>query len=305
MKKVLFLIHTLQAGGAEKVLVDLVNALDKNKFDITVMTVCDFGDLKYQLNKNIKYRSIFKFKFLKKITGNKKYGQTINTSTKKNLLKEFLINCYKSFWRIANLDKFYRKHIKEEYDIEVAFLEGIPAKIISHSSNPKSKKVVWLHVDLINENKSECFFTSVDEQKQVYRAFDEIVCVSGVVKESFCKKYDFDGNRVKVIYNPINEKTIQKKSVEEITDLTKTNFTFCTVGRLAKQKGYDRLLRAVKRLNDDNLACDIWIIGVGVLEGELKKRSDDTFTAVLDEYRKNSHIFLTKETRRITNLSTF
>ena len=42
-KKVLFLIHTLQVGGAEKVLVNLVNKMDKNKFDITVMTVINTG----------------------------------------------------------------------------------------------------------------------------------------------------------------------------------------------------------------------------------------------------------------------
>lgn len=34
MKKVLFLIHTLGAGGAEKVLINLVNNLDQSKYDI-------------------------------------------------------------------------------------------------------------------------------------------------------------------------------------------------------------------------------------------------------------------------------
>ena len=36
MKKVLFLIHDLGGGGAEKVLVSLVNNMDSSKFDITV-----------------------------------------------------------------------------------------------------------------------------------------------------------------------------------------------------------------------------------------------------------------------------
>ena len=39
MKKVLFLIHTLGAGGAEKVLINLVNNLDQSKYDITLATV--------------------------------------------------------------------------------------------------------------------------------------------------------------------------------------------------------------------------------------------------------------------------
>ena len=37
-KKVLFLIHTLQVGGAEKVLVNLVNNMDDKKFDNKVPT---------------------------------------------------------------------------------------------------------------------------------------------------------------------------------------------------------------------------------------------------------------------------
>ena len=51
MKKVLFLIHTLGAGGAEKVLINLVNNLDQSKYDITLMTVIDTGILNKILQK--------------------------------------------------------------------------------------------------------------------------------------------------------------------------------------------------------------------------------------------------------------
>ena len=43
MKKILFLIHDLGQGGAEKVLVNLVNNMDREKFDITVMSLFDVG----------------------------------------------------------------------------------------------------------------------------------------------------------------------------------------------------------------------------------------------------------------------
>ena len=36
MKKVLFLINTLGGGGAERVLVNLVNHMDPARYDITV-----------------------------------------------------------------------------------------------------------------------------------------------------------------------------------------------------------------------------------------------------------------------------
>ena len=43
MLKVLFLIHDLGHGGAEKVLVNLVNHLDRSKFDITVLALFGGG----------------------------------------------------------------------------------------------------------------------------------------------------------------------------------------------------------------------------------------------------------------------
>ena len=39
MKKILFFIPNLSVGGAEKVLVNLVNNMDRSKFDITVQTL--------------------------------------------------------------------------------------------------------------------------------------------------------------------------------------------------------------------------------------------------------------------------
>ena len=39
MIKILFFIETLKGGGAEKVLKNLVNFMDKSKFDITVQTL--------------------------------------------------------------------------------------------------------------------------------------------------------------------------------------------------------------------------------------------------------------------------
>ena len=43
MKKILFLIHDLGQGGAEKVLVNLVNNMDRAKFDITIMALFGGG----------------------------------------------------------------------------------------------------------------------------------------------------------------------------------------------------------------------------------------------------------------------
>lgn len=43
MLKILFLIHDLGQGGAEKVLVNLVNNMDRSKFDISVTALFGGG----------------------------------------------------------------------------------------------------------------------------------------------------------------------------------------------------------------------------------------------------------------------
>ena len=55
MIKILFLIPTLGHGGAERVLVNLVNHMDKSVFDITVQTMFDTGIYQSQLDKKVKY----------------------------------------------------------------------------------------------------------------------------------------------------------------------------------------------------------------------------------------------------------
>ncbi|MBR3368443.1 glycosyltransferase [Candidatus Saccharibacteria bacterium] len=271
-KKVLFLIHTLQIGGAERVLVDLVNNLPANKYDITLMTVVDVGILKRQLKPHIKYESIFSFKALKKLSGGtKKYEASTNATSKKNIPKELFIKAYTSFWKHANLKKLYEKHIKEKYDIEVSFLEGIPAKIIANSTNPNSKKMCWIHIDLINEPKSDKFFKNVKEQKKIYNKFDKIICVSEEVKNQLIKKLHIKEDKLKIVYNPIDAENILKKSKEKTIKKDNKKLTFCSVGRLAKQKGYDRLIDVCSQLEKEKYNFEVWIVGTGP---ELKNLED-------------------------------
>ena len=63
MLKILFLIHDLGQGGAEKVLVNLVNNMDQTKFSITVVSLFGGGVNEQFLAPHIRYRTIFKRSF--------------------------------------------------------------------------------------------------------------------------------------------------------------------------------------------------------------------------------------------------
>ena len=57
-KKILFLIHDLHQGGAEKVLVNLVNNMDPEQFDITVTALFGGGVNEQFLQPHIRFRAI-------------------------------------------------------------------------------------------------------------------------------------------------------------------------------------------------------------------------------------------------------
>ena len=56
MKKIIFGITSLTLGGAERVLVDLANALC-DKYEITIFTIYAKGELEKQLNNKIKLKN--------------------------------------------------------------------------------------------------------------------------------------------------------------------------------------------------------------------------------------------------------
>lgn len=261
-KKVLFLIHALGAGGAEKILVNIANGMDKEKYDVTIMTVVNTGVFRNHIDDNVKYKYIFSLPFKRK--NNKNSKEPGNLLSKYDPKRQFAAKIYTILWKYMPVKLFYKFMIREEYDVEIAFLEGICAKLISSSTNKKSKKISWIHVDMLNHKKSEAIFTSLKAEKKCYEKFDKVICVSKNVRDQFIKKFNYDDKKVEIKYNPVDKKDIISKAKEEINDIKKPNkFVFCTIGRLVTQKGYDRLLRVHNKLISEGLEYELWIIGEG------------------------------------------
>lgn len=280
MKKILFFINTLGTGGAEHVLVDIVNNLDPQKFDITIRTIYDTNVYCSQLNDNIKVESYYK--------------------TPKNKLLDKILRkiLYVKLMKFS-ASKLYKMLIKNKYDIEVAFLEGLPTKIISASKN-RNKKIAWVHCDLEINNDSNVFFSSELEQLETYKKFDEIYCVSNKSKEAFINRFSIKEN-VYMLYNIIDKNKIIKKSKEKV-DLS-NNFNIVTVGRLTKQKGYPRLIEAysnvVKKIKTKT---HLYIIGDGeekkIIENKIKEEQLQDYVTLLGnqnnpyKYMNNCHLYV-------------
>lgn len=239
MKKVLFFIDTLGYGGAEKVLVNLVNSLDKGKYDVTLMTIFDVGVNRQYLDKNVKYRYVFKKLFR---------GNVI------------LFKCFSP-------EYLYRKMVGDKYDVVISYLEGNTTRILSGCPYEKTKKIAWIHIEM--DEKTRFYpYRSKQECKKCYDKFDNIVGVSQTVVDSFENQLGKYKN-ISVIYNAIDSEYVKKCADEPLTDIKYSDecVNLVSVGRLIEQKSYKRLLSVHKRLLADGIENSLYIIG----EGEQRK----------------------------------
>lgn len=253
MKKILFFLESLAGGGAEKVLLELVNNLDKEKFDITVLTVVDTGIYREEVMKKCKYLSILK-----------------NPNEYNRFFGKFLYKIkYKLIYKIPT-SWVYKLCVKKKYDIEIGFVEGFSTKVIAHSYNTKSKKIAWVHVDPINRDYADNYYRNNNYQVECYKKYNSIVCVSNSVKQAFEQKM-FEHENIIVQYNPVDREMIINRSKEIIEQKKPEKILIGTVGRLTNQKGYDRLLKVCKKLMDDGLEFELWIIGDGLEKNNIKQ----------------------------------
>lgn len=245
-KKILFLIPNLKHGGAEKVLVNLVNNLDPDRYDITLQTLFDVGVHRESLKPHIRYVPGFKMEFRG------------NSLLFKQLSPEF-------WWKLL---------IKEHYDVAVSYLEGPTSRILSGCTEPGTKKVAWLHIELETLEKASIGFRNPREALAAYNSFDRIVGVSGNVREWFLRWLPVT-TPVSVLYNTNETEQIRSLSTREPDDPLFRDMAVpavCSVAKLMKTKGFDRLLNVHRRLLEEGLAHHIYILGVGEEQARLEKQ---------------------------------
>lgn len=277
-KKILFGITSLGLGGAERVLVDISNKLCE-KYDITIFSIYDKGELKKELNKNIKFKSLYDCRYdeLSKI-------QKMWIPIKILLFSKFI----------------YNKKIKQDYDVEISFLEG-PITRLFATPNNKTKKIAWIHNDIkrvFGSGIKSKLKRNID--KKIYTKYNDLVFVSNDNMEKFQEIYnDINTENMHVIYNYIDSELVIKKSKDYI------NFgnhfgqsdekIFITVCRLVKQKALDRLIEIHSKLIKNGYKHKFYIIGDGPEKENLKsliEQENVKETFILLEKKENPYPYI-------------
>lgn len=269
-KKVLFLIPTLMHGGAEKVLVNLVNNLNPEKYEITVQTLFDAGVHRGSLRHHVRY-----------IPGLPKVFPGITT----------LCKCFpaKLLWKWL---------VKEHYDIAVSYLEGPTSRILSGCHEEGTRKIAWIHIELENLKKAAIGFRNPSEAERAYNSFDQVVAVSKLVREWFLKHLNVK-TPISILYNTNETEQILRLCQDEPEDpaFRANEPRVCSVAKLTKTKGFDRLINVHRRLLDEGLRHHIYILGIGeeqaALERQMKELGVEDSVTLLG-FHKNPYQYVAR-----------
>lgn len=269
MLKILFMIHDLSVGGAEKVLVNLVNNMDKSKFDITVCALFGGGINEQFLKPHIKFYTVWK----KPIPGNSK------------------------LMKLMSPKKLHKLCVKEHYDIEISYLEGSTARIISGCSDKETKLISWIHIEQHTKECVSIAFRSFEEAERCYKKFDRTVCVSEYVKNDFTSLVKLE-KTVDILYNTNETAMIIEQSKELVEDgiFNDNEIKIIGIGKIKKNKGFDRLARIHKSLLADGLPVHTYILGTGQQQNEIQ-------SYIVDNHLENSFTFLGYHTNPYKYLS--
>ena len=267
--RILFVINSLAGGGAERVLSYILKGLNRNKFEISLITFLEKKD--YVIPTDVEHYSF----------------------SKKNYFDLFRI--------ILELAKVFRSG---KYDLIVSFLTytnifviiswflagGKIPLIISERCNPKdnlkNQKFATIKIKLVSF---------------LYPLSDVIVVVSQGVKKNLISKFKILSEKIKVIYNPLDLKKIDTLKKEEVVHVCfeESIPIIVACGRLTAQKNFSLLIKALKKLIDKKIKAKLVILGRGEEKGKLEKLVNnmnlENEVAFLG-FQKNPYKYMSKAT---------
>ncbi|WP_297982245.1 glycosyltransferase [uncultured Chryseobacterium sp.] len=283
--KVLFRHRSMEMGGVEKVLLSMLNNLDKNKFDIRLALNLLQGELRNEIPKNIPVKILAK--------GKEDMPKNALLNKLAMSFRGIKLLIYRNFPSIA--DNFI---LKNDADVEIATGYTMFSDLLN-SSNKKSIKIGWFHSDITFPKLQPAVPLILKQIPQ----FDYFIFGSQQTKDILLETYpNIQLPENKVILNAIPIEELKQKAAEFKPDFETKHPVFVTVGRLHSRKGHHKLMDAHAQLLKDDFPHKIFVIGDGEekdnLENQAKKLGvEDTFKllgSLLNPYPyvKNADFFI-------------
>lgn len=231
-KRLLFTAHSLNVGGIETALINLVNRINLDKYDVEILLE--------------KKEGIFLDKVKEEIT-----VREFKVYNNKNVIIRKILNLTKRLIFVMTSYKVY--------DFSCCYatysLSGSKLSKIASVNNS-----IYIHSNYEHLYTKEKDFREFFDNRDI-RNFKHIIFVSNQAKDSFLKYYKEEETKCLVLNNFINTKEIEEKKkvkIEEKKPKDKTLFMF--IGRLDDtSKKLGRAIHLIKEIKK----TELWIIGDG------------------------------------------
>lgn len=253
--KVLFRHRSMEMGGVERVLIDLLENLPRDIFDITFFLTLNQGELRSDIPKDI---NIITFQKGKEDMSNNKLLRTLQ------LIKR---NLTLLFYR-KNPKLLYKNIIKKDFDIEIAPTYAEFENIMS--SPLKSRKIAWFHTDVSYDPNQKRVLNRINNLKK----FDWVIFGSRQTRDVIKELFQIEYPKSSVIYNSIKIDDVRTKA-EEFPVKYDLHPVFSSMGRLHSRKNYHALMNIHRRLLDEGYSHSIAVIGGGSEMENLKKQAKE------------------------------
>ncbi len=257
MKKIAIFQRDLKAGGIQKSLINLLNNIDLNKYDIDL----------YLFDEEM----FFEDKISKKI----------------NVIYLKPQNYFVRFIPFSLLKKTNKYNINKKYDISIDYNSYDQSCALASIKTDAKKHIMWIHNDVIRERKNDFRYRVAHFIfKSKFKYYDTFVGVSKGVIEPFKKLNKVNHGSFFVIPNFIDSDEIIKKSKEKVDiRVDNSKYNLISVGRLVVQKGFDILINDMKKIVSCKKDIHLYIIGDGYerkkLEKQIKKSKLENYITLL------------------------
>jgi glycosyltransferase involved in cell wall biosynthesis len=265
-KNVIIRSGSLRMGGLERVLIEVLQNIDKKKYNLTLVVDDDCGEdniFEKDIPKEIPYYFLKPQKLIEKTNYYK--------SRRKNILYKLMYNIYmniETYIKSKNIKKLIKKLGKIDVFIDydagaTKYIENIEA----------DKKVVWIHNSIPNLKKSESKIKRFGKRLEKY---DKIVAICDEMKEELIDIYPNLKDKILRIYNPFNFSRVLnlKDDLSELNEkdrnLLKEDYCIAISRLDTVQKDYKTLLKAFQILKSKGIDKKLYIVGDGPSKEEIK-----------------------------------
>lgn len=266
MKRVLFMISSMNIGGVEKSLLSLLSVIPKEKYDVTVLMLEKKGGFLKQLPSWVKIEEVDWFENIKpKIMQPPKKTIKEYFENRRYIKALTFVLSYVVSKKLKDRYVFYKEifkgipHNKNKYDIAIAY-QG-PTDIIDYyivNRVTSEKKISWVHFDVFQHQINTKLYG------KLYDQLDNIFVVSKEAQKHLIEKFPIVKSKTSVFFNIVLPDLINEMAKEKVEfDNGYKGMKIVTVGRLSNEKGQDLAIKVLSMLRKEGYEVRWYCIGEG------------------------------------------